>query len=51
MLGGFFLSLRGCLGTDNRLPREAVDASFREVFKATLDVAQGNLTWWVASSP
>lgn len=34
-----------------RLPRAAVDASFQEVFKVTLDVAQGNLTWWVVSSP
>jgi len=35
----------------HRLPREAVDAPSLEVFKARLDVAQGSLTWRVATSP
>jgi len=33
----------------NRLPREAVDASSLEVFKAKLDGALSNLVWWKMS--
>jgi len=32
------------------LPREAVNASSLEEFKARLDVALGCLVWWVASA-
>ena len=35
----------------NRLPREAVDVSFLEVFKTRLDEALGNLISGVASLP
>ena len=35
----------------NRLPREIVDASSLEVFKARLDGASGNLVWWRVSLP
>jgi len=28
------------------LPKDAVDAPSREVFKARLDVALGSLVWW-----
>ena len=33
------------------LPREAVGASFLEVFKARLDGALGSLSWWGAVLP
>ena len=33
----------------NRLPKEAVDASSLETFKARLDVALGSLVWWLAT--
>ena len=33
----------------NRLPKEVVDASFLEAFKARLDVAPGSLVWWLVS--
>ena len=33
----------------NRLPKEAVDASFLEAFKARLDVALGSLVCWLAT--
>ena len=33
----------------NRLPKEAVDAPSLEAFKARLDVALGNLVWWLAT--
>ena len=33
----------------NRLPKEAVDAPCLEAFKARLDVALGNLVWWLAT--
>jgi len=33
----------------NRLPREVVDAPFLETFKARLDGALSNLTWWKMS--
>jgi len=33
----------------NRLPKEAVDASSLEAFKARLDVALGSLVWWLAT--
>ena len=35
----------------NRLPREAMDAIFLEVFKARLHGALGNLIWQVANLP
>ena len=35
----------------NRLPREVVDASSLEVFKARLDGAMINLVWWEVSLP
>lgn len=39
--------LRDC----NRLPREAVDASSLEVFKAGLDAILSLLVWWNVSLP
>ena len=33
----------------NRLPKEVVDASSLEAFKARLDVALGSLVWWWAN--
>ena len=33
----------------NRLPKEVVDATFLEAFKARLDVALGSLVWWLAT--
>ena len=33
----------------NRLPREAVDASSLEAFKARLDVALGSLVCWLVT--
>jgi len=33
----------------NRLPKETVDASSLEAFKARLDVALGSLVWWPAT--
>ena len=33
----------------NRLPNEVVDAPSLEAFKARLDVALGNLVWWLAT--
>ena len=33
----------------NRLPKEVVDAPSLEAFKARLDVALGNLVWWLAT--
>jgi len=33
----------------HRFPREAVDASSLEVFKARLDGALSNLVWWKVS--
>jgi len=33
----------------NRLPKEAVDASSLEAFKARLDVALGSLVCWLAA--
>jgi len=35
----------------HRLPREAVDVPFLEVFKARLDGALSNLVWWKLSLP
>ena len=35
----------------NRLPREVVDASSLEVFKARLDGALVSLIWWEVSLP
>ena len=35
----------------NRLPKEVVDASSLEAFKARLDGALGNLVWWGAANP
>ena len=31
----------------NRLPKEAMDASSLEAFKARLDMALGSLVWWL----
>ena len=31
----------------NRMPKEVVDAPSLEAFKARLDVALGNLVWWL----
>ena len=31
------------------MPKEAVDASSLEAFKARLDVALGSLVWWLAT--
>ena len=39
-----WMMLRQC----NRLPREAVDASSMEAFKARLDEALDSLIWWLA---
>ena len=33
----------------NRLPKEAVDASSLEAFKARLDVALDSLVWWLVT--
>ena len=33
----------------NGLPKEVVDATSLEVFKARLDVALGSLVWWLAT--
>jgi len=33
----------------NGLPKEVVDAPSLEAFKARLDVALGNLVWWLAT--
>ena len=33
----------------NRLPKEVVDSSSLEAFKARLDVALGSLVWWLVS--
>ena len=33
----------------NRLPKEVVDASSLEVFKARPDVALGSLVWWLVT--
>ena len=33
----------------NRLPKEVVDASSLEAFKARLDVALGSLIWWLVT--
>ena len=33
----------------SRLPKEVVDASSLEAFKARLDVALGSLVWWLAT--
>ena len=35
----------------NRLPKEVVDISSLEAFKARLDVALGSLVWWLATLP
>lgn len=35
----------------NRPPREPVDVPCLDAFKARLDVALGNLIWWVAVLP
>ena len=35
----------------DRLPREVVDASSLEMFKARLDGALSNLVWWKVSLP
>jgi len=35
----------------NRLPREAVDVSSLQLFKASWDEALGSLICWVATSP
>jgi len=57
---GFKLKKRDRLGLDfrrkffarrverhrNRLPKDSVDTPALEVFKASLDVALGNLVWW-----
>jgi len=37
------------LGSWNRLPKEAVDASSLQAFKARLDVALGSLGCWLAT--
>jgi len=33
----------------NRFPKEVVDDPSEEAFKARLDVALGNLVWWLAT--
>jgi len=33
----------------NRLPKEVVDASSLDAFKARLDVALGSLVWWLVT--
>ena len=33
----------------NRLPKEVVDASSLEAFKARLDVSLGSLVWWLVT--
>ena len=33
----------------NRLPKDVVDASSLDAFKARLDVALGSLVWWLAT--
>ena len=33
----------------NRLPKEVLDATSLEAFKARLDVALGTLVWWLAT--
>jgi len=35
----------------NMLPKDVVDASSLEAFKARLDVALGSLVWWLATLP
>ena len=53
--GRFRLDMRRKLLTQrvvmqwNRLPKEVVDASSLEAFKARLDVALGSLVWWLAT--
>ena len=53
--GRFRLDIRGKFFTQrvvmhwNRLPKEAVDASSLEAFKARLDVALGSLVWWLVT--
>ena len=55
--GRFRLDMRRKLLTQrvvmqwNRLPKEVVDASSLEAFKARLDVALGSLVWWLATLP
>ena len=55
--GGFRLDIQRKLFTQkvvwhwNRFPREAVDSTFLEVFKARLDGALGSLIQWVAALP
>jgi len=34
-----------------QVPREVVDASPLDAFKARLDVALGSLVWWLAALP
>jgi len=40
---------RGVVTHWNRMPKEVVDASSLEAFKARLDVALGSLVWWLAT--
>ena len=49
MLGKKFFIWRA-VRNRNRLLREAVDASYLEMFKARLDGALGSLIWWVATN-
>ena len=49
MLGKKFFIWRA-VRNRNRLLREAVDASYLEMFRARLDGALGSLIWWVATS-
>ena len=37
--------------SEHRLPREVVDASSLQVFKAGLDGSLSSLIWWVAALP
>ena len=54
-LGRFRLDIRKKFFTQrvvtqwNRLPKEVVDATSLEAFKARLDVALGSLVWWLAT--
>ena len=48
--GRFRLDIRKNFFTHwNGLPKEVVDATSLEVFKARLDVALGSLVWWLAT--
>ena len=44
-----FYTLQRVVTHWNRLPKEVVDASSLEAFKARLDMALGSLVWWMAT--